>query len=147
MRILCLLLLGLVLLAPACAQEVCNNAIDDDADGLIDLNDTTDCTCNTILGGGGVESIIPNPSFEEMDCCPQSFSELNCAMEWEQATSGTSDFLHTCGFFPSGVPTPLPDGDGCLAALVLVGWQEYVGVCLDAPMTAGTSYTLSMMVA
>lgn len=27
------------------AQEICNNAIDDDLDGLIDLNDTSDCIC------------------------------------------------------------------------------------------------------
>ena len=26
-------------------QEICNNAIDDDGDGLIDLNDEEDCDC------------------------------------------------------------------------------------------------------
>jgi len=38
------------ILAPAMvlAQEVCNNAIDDDADGLVDLNDP-ECPCSAVL--------------------------------------------------------------------------------------------------
>jgi gliding motility-associated-like protein len=30
------------------SQEICNNAIDDDNDGLIDLNDVSDCVCNNV---------------------------------------------------------------------------------------------------
>ena len=41
------------------SQEICDNAIDDDGDGLIDLNDE-ECLCNGEL----VPSIIPNASFE-----------------------------------------------------------------------------------
>ena len=40
-------------------DEICDNAIDDDEDGLIDLNDP-DCECLVIEP----VSIIPNPSFE-----------------------------------------------------------------------------------
>ncbi len=39
-------------------EEICDNAIDDDNDGLIDLNDS-DCACEMV----SLESIIPNPSF------------------------------------------------------------------------------------
>lgn len=28
------------------SQEICDNGIDDDGDGLIGLNDTLDCRCN-----------------------------------------------------------------------------------------------------
>ena len=31
------------------AQEICNNGIDDDGNGLIDLNDTTQCGCDNIV--------------------------------------------------------------------------------------------------
>ena len=50
----------------ATAQEICTNGIDDDADGLIDLNDTTDCVCNS--GTTIPVSLIPNPSFEQLNC-------------------------------------------------------------------------------
>ena len=51
--------------------EICDNAVDDDDDGLIDLNDP-DCTCAVIEP----ESLIPNPSFEDMNCCPNAPSKL-----------------------------------------------------------------------
>jgi hypothetical protein len=41
-------------------SEICDNAIDDDNDGYIDINDP-DCICEIVKP----ESLIPNPSFEE----------------------------------------------------------------------------------
>ncbi|MBY0486108.1 MAG: hypothetical protein K2P85_02800, partial [Flavobacteriaceae bacterium] len=61
------------------SQENCNNGIDDDGDGKIDLNDP-DCICNT----SSITSIIPNPSFEVNTSCPNSFSQLNYATPWIQ---------------------------------------------------------------
>lgn len=46
-------------------QEICDNAIDDDGDSFIDLNDD-ECACEGFMGE--ITSLIPNPSFEEMDC-------------------------------------------------------------------------------
>lgn len=91
-------------------DEICNNAIDDDNDGLIDLNDP-DCDCELIRP----VSRIPNPSFEDFDCCPDNKSQLDCATSWIQASNPTTDFIHTCGWmgwqeFPP--PMPFPDGDG-----------------------------------
>ena len=57
------------------AQEICNNAIDDDGDGFIDFNDE-DCVCNALLPS----SLIPNPSFEDMTCCPTQNEQLECAL-------------------------------------------------------------------
>lgn len=139
---------------PVFAQEVCDNALDDDGDGLIDLNDTTDCTCDAVLGGvGELESIIPNPSFEELDCCPASWSGLDCATTWVQATSATSDFFHTCDFMPNIVPQPLPDGNGVVGGAIVKDFQgpgsdyiEYVGACLDNTMVAGTSYSIELSI-
>ena len=86
-------------------QEICDNGIDDDADGLIDLNDP-DCVCSSAI----ISSLIPNPSFEDMDCCPTSYSQLNCASIWSQATSATSDYFN-CGYnfgaaTAAGISTP-----------------------------------------
>src|SRR5690606_37569128 len=80
---------------PLSAQEVCDNSIDDDGDGLIDLNDP-DCTCAGIIGS--IDSLIPNPSFEDTLCCPTSYSQMHCAATWIQASYGTSDYFNRCGY-------------------------------------------------
>lgn len=134
------------------SQEICNNGIDDDADGLIDLNDNTDCFCNGIGGGGGpIPSLIPNPSFENMACCPTSYSEVSCAQGWVQASTPTSDYMNTCGIVFGAATAaglvPFPDGNGILGTIFSPGWQEYVGSCLSSPMLAGTSYTLEFSIA
>jgi len=148
MNVKCLLVfLALTISGLLNAQENCSNGIDDDGDGLIDLNDTEDCFCEG-SSEGEIESIIPNPSFEEMDCCPNSFSQLNCASDWVQATEATSDYFNTCDYMPSCVPTPLPDGEAVVGTLFSstnasgIPWYEYVGACLLSPMLAGEQYTL-----
>lgn len=141
--------------------EICDNAIDDDGDGLIDLNDS-DCECVLVE----VESLIPNPSFEETSCCPEMQSELNCASGWIQASYPTTDFIHTCGWsgwdndidqFPP--PQPFPEGgegivglrDGVYfpansnpegTELIDPNWKEYAGACLLSPMKADSIYRI-----
>jgi len=110
----------------AYTQEICDNGIDDDGDGLIDLNDVTDCNCPPVV----IPSLIPNPSFEAHTCCPSSYSQVTCASGWSQATSATSDYFN-CGY-NFGATTnaglsPPPDGTGYLGTIVSNGWQEYVG--------------------
>ncbi|MBI1225412.1 MAG: T9SS type B sorting domain-containing protein [Bacteroidetes bacterium] len=149
--------------------EICDNGIDDDGDGLIDLNDTTDCNCPLAIPA----SLIPNPSFEERNCCPQDRSELYCAKGWIQASEPTTDFLHTCGWmgWPDlPPPLPFPDGEGCMGfrngkvgASGGTGgsggggstggpeagnpnWKEYAGACLLGPLKAGTAYTFEFWI-
>ena len=134
------------------SQEICDNGIDDDGDGLIDLNDVDDCDCAT-----QIPSLIPNGSFEDMNCCPSSYSELYCAESWIQASSATSDYMNSCGFLmPAMVAAnlvPMPDGEGSVGAIIafddLVGenYVEYVGACTNAPMLAGQSYTMTFYIA
>jgi gliding motility-associated-like protein len=126
------------------AQEVCDNGIDDDADGLIDLNDT-DCYCDGFGSTQQVSSLIPNSSFEDYSCCPSSYSQLNCADGWIQASNPTSDFWHNCGTAsaPSyGSPGPNPAGSGIAGFINWNGYKEYIGACLLQPMTAGNTYIL-----
>lgn len=127
--------------------EICNNGIDDDNDDLIDINDD-DCKCEIVEP----VSLIPNPSFEEMDCCPDSRSQLDCATDWIQASEPTTDFLHTCDWmgwddFPP--PQPFPDGEGILGFRdgrvrsnnpEEAFWKEYAGACLISPLLADSMY-------
>lgn len=142
----CLLLLAGNATMPASAPEDCTNGIDDDGDGLIDLNDP-DCVCKIIKP----VSLIPNPSFEERTCCPTNRGQLDCAVTWIQASEATTDYLNTCGWFgwPNiPVPQPLPDGEACIGFRngrfqnnIEPNWKEYTGACLLSPLRAGTSYT------
>jgi large repetitive protein len=148
MRYLFLLLISLATIGAANAQEVCDNAVDDDADGLIDLNDTTDCVCNAVIGGGEVSSLIPNPSFEEYDCLPTWYSQLDCAETWSQATGSTSDYFYVGSYMPYWIDQPLPGGgNACVGGYICPDYMEYIGACLPEPMLAGTSYSINMSVA
>ncbi len=140
------------------AQEICNNGIDDDGNGLIDLNDPA-CPCSTLIIPANVPSYIRNPSFEDKLCCPYGFVSafsppwLDCATGWHQATSATSDYFHMCGYSPAGMPLPPPDGEGAVGFFGGDdGYFEYVGTCLTYPtpanpLLAGTTYTLSLWIA
>ena len=128
-------------------DEICDNALDDDGDGLIDLNDP-ECRCEVIEP----TSLIPNPSFEEMRCCPVGRSQMDCASGWIQASEPTTDYIHTCGWtgwdeFPP--PAPFPDGvgimgfrDGRVVPGVTVerNWKEYAGACLLSPLKKDVTY-------
>ena len=135
--------------------EACDNAVDDDADGLIDLNDP-DCGCPV----AAPVSRIPNPSFEEQDCCPGNRSQMDCATGWIQASAPTTDYLHTCnwlGWPDLPPPRPFPDGEGCMGFRngrpggnngggPQPNWKEYAGACLTNPLRAGVAYRFEFYV-
>lgn len=129
----------------AFGQEICNNAIDDDGDGLIDLNDD-ECICEGFGNTSNVSSLIPNSSFEDRSCCPNGYSDLGCADTWIQASNPTSDYWNMCGAagssYDGGTVLPPPDGQGFVGFINMSGWQEYVGACLTSTMTAGDNYQL-----
>ena len=140
-------------------DEICDNAIDDDGDGLVDLNDP-DCECEVVEP----KSLIPNPSFEETDCCPDMQSQLDCASGWIQASFPTTDFINTCGWFgwennldTFPPPQPFPDGQGIVGfrdgvnlppgggnpdGFLEPNWKEYAGACLLSPMQADSTYRI-----
>lgn len=150
MRKLYLLVICALLPAFLSAQEICDNGIDDDGDGLIDLNDS-DCRCAGIGIVTGVTSLIPNPSFEDTLCCPTSFSQLDCAVSWIQASGATSDYFNTCNFTSiSGFtpPFPLPGGGNGYAGFYdFPAYHEMIGACLNSTMKADTSYRFSFFLA
>jgi len=128
------------------AQEICDNGIDDDGDGMIDLNDE-DCSCFFEFPSG----LIPNPSFEERTCCPIDEAELNCAVGWSQASQPTTDYVHTCGvlgnpFIGKFAPQPFPDGDGAIGFRDgkpgNPNFKEYAGAYLTEDMKQGDLYRI-----
>lgn len=139
-------LIFLLLLAPlpSLGQEICDNGVDDNGNGLIDLNDP-ECDCPAVV------SLVPNPSFEEYDCLPTDHSQMSCATGWAQATGATSDYWHLDSDFyltHAGNLLPSPtDGSAFVGVFMWPNWREYVGVCLDSPMLAGETYVLSLDVA
>ena len=134
------------------SQEICDNGIDDDGDGLIDLFDD-ECECSGFASSQQVPSLIPNYSFENNSCCPSGYSQLSCADTWQQASGNTSDYFNSCGFNdPFGVnPFPLPGGGNGYAGFIdgysSSTYKEYIGACLLNPMVAGNQYSLTINVA
>lgn len=131
------------------AQEICTNGMDDDGDGLIDLQDP-ECAC-TGLYPWEPESNLPNPSFEEKSCCPASFSMMNCVKDWQKGTIATTDFLHTCDFVMPAVLEadllPFPSDSGAVGMIFSNMWVEYVGTCMATPLFAGRTYRLAFQIA
>lgn len=134
------------------AQEICDNAIDDDGDGLIDFNDN-DCICQNYLP----TSLIPNPSFEDMNCCPEFNDMMECASEWIQASGTTSDYINLCSDFTGNTnifavaPLPLIDGDGAVGfrdgnSDIGPSYKEYVGACLTEQLVIGEIYRLDFYI-
>lgn len=130
------------------AQEDCTNGIDDDNDGLIDLQDS-DCDCN------GIDivvptSLFPNPSFE-VDSCSPGWGRAHCAVGWVNPSEGTPDYYDRCDavvqtFLPVA-PCDIPDGERFFGMADIYNnslvHKEYVGTRLVAPMVAGETYALS----
>ena len=141
-----LFLLGSLTLS---AQENCTNGQDDDGDGLVDIYDD-ECICEGIVAITNQTDLLPNPDFEEMLCCPSSFSQMDCVDGWAQGTSATTDYLHTCGFYLNALNgtalLPFPSGDGVVGAIFSDSWKEYLAACLNGPMIAGNQYTLSFQI-
>ncbi len=144
-----LLILFLSFSSAVLSQEICDNAIDDDSDGLIDLNDTTDCFCTGWFGEIVPEPVshLPNCSFENMNCCPVNFSQIDCATGWQQPTYATPDYYNLCGFtlgLPESGLIPFPHGNGIAGGYCTASYKEYLGACLTTTLLAGTSYTIRL---
>lgn len=124
------------------AQEVCDNGIDDDGNGLIDLNDTA-CVCQLY----DLPHVI-NAGFEQYTALPTGISQMNRAVNWHQATYGTSDYFNSLpgSFSPLNTPSPFPSGTGIGGFTVAPGGMENIGTCLQYPLFPGLPYTLTFSI-
>lgn len=137
------------------AQEVCDNAIDDDNNGLIDLNDAAACPCDLVVQQ---PSVITNGSFEDNSCCPQAVSQspndyLSCSNGWmDYMVTATAEYFG-CDFMPAALPQPVPSGSAAAGFGAFTDWSgtesyyEFLTNCLATTMTAGQLYELEFNVA
>jgi hypothetical protein len=130
------------------AQEDCFNGIDDDGDGLIDIQDIVDCYCGITF----YQTF--NGDFEDYWCCPANVTNtndgINCLDDGWGIVSGSPDYFNTCGYLGgfSGepfVPLPIPSGEGVVGFITESSFPYYetVGVCLEASLIPGETYTFS----
>lgn len=138
------LLPALILCIAVSGQENCFNGIDDNGNGLIDLNDPL-CACN---GPGPLtpSSLLPNPSFEQYLQCPTGSSQMNL-FDWQRAIpQGSVDYLNTCGYTSqTALPQnfiPTMNGNGCVGMFAIIDYKEFIGTCLPTPLVSGTPYTI-----
>lgn len=159
-RFVCVQLL-LAISCLAVAQEVCNNGIDDDSDGLTDLQDP-DCQCHFVVNG----NLLQNASFESYTHCPTIYtydSNATAALYWQYGSYtniSETNYYHslTCSYDSAIVMVnmppklPLPDGKAFISIINGVPLnpipekqipKSYVGQCLQAPLVPGEQYTLS----
>ncbi|MFK8044807.1 MAG: PKD domain-containing protein [Crocinitomicaceae bacterium] len=144
------LILFMLIVKFSVSQEICNNGIDDDGDGLVDLNDISECFCQeqTIVPS----SLIPNPSFENNICCPSPFDDMVCLNSWIQASTATTDHFDLCGWthiaWNSPPQAPITgNGTGYVGYYSQSFTKEYAGACLSGSLIAGASYSISFYTA
>ena len=149
-----LLVLGYVGLAYAMPPEICDNGIDDDHDGLVDILDP-DCACSG-LDVLAPTSLFPNPSFEEelAGCEGTGVGRAHCALGWISPSRGNPDYIDECGSDWNGLypeaPCPIPQGERFfgIADQMLAGrtFKEYVGTFLTSPLEQDSTYVLSFWI-
>lgn len=146
-----LVIVSMALCAAGHAQELCANGIDDDGDGLIDIQDVADCGCSA------ASTILLQSSFETNSCCPtgRNYSTLiDCLGEGWLTPTGSADYFHTCGFmgdsFSPAVPLPMPSGNGVMGIATFTEFlgspfpfYESLANCLNSPMTSGETHGIS----
>ncbi|PZE15586.1 hypothetical protein DNU06_17315, partial [Putridiphycobacter roseus] len=149
------------------AQEICDNALDDDGDGLIDLYDP-DCQCGAGLNAQP-SSAIPNPNFDNSSCCPvphpwpANTNQLGCLDDWTSAQTSLNgwalNYLNSCdscGNYNNSLTYNNPPQECSLTVgngFVQMefnknnnpSWVYNSGIyaCLNAPFMPGNTYTLA----
>jgi gliding motility-associated-like protein len=131
------------------SQEICDNGIDDDMDGLIDYEDTRDCFCIYDY------SLIPNHSFDGYNYCPNNISQMSGVSHWQSGSWATPDYYNTCDFtyipryFPP--PLPIPEGSGYIGFFDGFSgynyYKEYIAICLSDTLFSGEKYTIDFKIA
>lgn len=125
--------------------EICDNGIDDDGDGLVDVFDE-DCQCIATIDS---MNLVPNSDFREKDgCCGNiDMPEDMCVADWIMLKI-SPDYNNADCF-----PFPLDSIFGVSLENPFFGAQfhyssslssESIGVCLEAPVSAGQTYIVSL---
>lgn len=133
--------------------EICDNNIDDDGDGLIDVFDP-DCQCP----GLNPPNLVPNGQFSKTSGCCADLGQVNCLESWEVLGPSPDYISDNClqsnlrpdvRFLSNALNTSFNDGYifGLVHQVDGRHLTESIGVCLDSVLLAGKTYTLSFDIA
>lgn len=103
------------------------------------------------------QNLVPNPSFEIFDTCPNSVTQLKYAVPWFQPSIGTPDFFNECFDFSNpwyaNVDVPnnflgfqyAKQGGGYAGMIAFeyypgIPYREYIEARLIQPLQAGMKY-------
>jgi hypothetical protein len=107
------------------------------------------------------QNLVPNPSFELYDTCPDWVGEINHATLWFQPTTGTPDYYNACYdttqevYSYAGVPGNLLGRQFPRTGRAYAGeffeyhdmdYREYCEIQLSVPLQTGTKYFVSFYV-
>lgn len=108
-------------------------------------------------GYGIAQNLVPNPSFEEVSRCPNSFSDDKndfIIPGWESPSAGTPDHFHSCSWGEADVPFNWAGSSNARTGKAYAGmyvwnkrdddksYREYIQCELAEPLTGGESYIL-----
>lgn len=105
------------------------------------------------------QNLVPNPSFEQFDTCPDQASMIHYATGWMNANTGTADYYNACyvtgGFDDMGVPNNFIGSQNAKSGTAYVGlmvhlfsptpihYREYIQTQLSSPLINGVKYYVS----
>ena len=106
------------------------------------------------------QNLIPNPSFEDFEYCPNLFRPIDFSEEWYNPISSSPDYLNTCSTYEwaslpynnFGYQQPRT-GDACAGIIPLMAstlpyypyfYSEYLAVKLNSPLQIGQAYEFEM---
>lgn len=109
---------------------------------------------NSCLG----QNLVPNPSFEQFDTCPDQGSQIQRATSWMNANTGTADYYNSC--FTTGptdmdIPSNIFGFQNAKSGVGYSGiythlysptpfhYREYLQSQLTSPLTGGVKYYIS----
>jgi len=101
----------------------------------------------TMLSQSVAQNLIPNGSFEEFESCPDNFRQLDRALHWTGANTGSPELFHACGFTDDFV-APY-DGDGMAGLILHADYNnsvEYLQAMLMDTLQKGKSYCFSYQI-
>jgi hypothetical protein len=102
------------------------------------------------------QNLVPNPSFEEYDTCPDTWSRVYYAVGWNNA-GNSPDYFHTCSF-QDAISPPLtgfgyqfPHTGAAYTGLStydrdLLNYRETIQTTLLSPLQAGVTYFFALYV-
>jgi hypothetical protein len=108
----------------------------------------------------GQVNLVPNPSFEIYDTCPNNGGQIFYAQPWFNPTQGTPDYFNVCDAPVLGTPANLlgyqtPHSGNAYAgffaayndtSMGIPNYREYVETKLDSSLQPGIKYFVSFYV-